>query len=75
MVSTHLRGRVRLGGRLSNGKRWFHIEIVNTSTGRVIYSDDTGSLSACCDYAHKYVNVARTAWTMDLRTKDLQESR
>ena len=74
-MSTHLRGRVRFGGRQRNGIRWHIIEVVNTSTGKVVHSDNTGDLSACCDYAREYVYIARRAWTMGLRTKDLQESR
>lgn len=71
-MSTHLRGRVRFGGRLSNGKRWHIIEVVNTSTGKVVHSDNTGDLSACCDYAREYAHIARMTWIMGLRSKDLR---
>lgn len=62
-------------GRLRNGMRWHYIEVVNTSTGKVVHRDDTGDLSRCCDYARENVATARKAWTMGLRTKDLKASK
>lgn len=71
-MSSHLRGRVRLGGRLKNGRRWWIFEVVNTTTGEVVHSDNTCGLTVCCDGARENVLVARTAWVMGLGRRALR---
>lgn len=69
---THLRGRVRLGGRLRNGRPWWLIEVVNTSTGKVVHSDNMCDLSSCCDAARENAEICRSAWIMGLKASDLK---
>lgn len=72
---THLTGRVRLGGRLRNGRPWWLIEVVNTSTGQVVHSDNMCGLSECCDAARENVAIARTAWVMGIAHPSLRSQR
>lgn len=69
---THLRGRVRYSGYRVDGKRVWLIEVVNTTTGKVVHSDNTCDLSRCCDAARENVEICRTAWIMGIKASDLK---
>jgi hypothetical protein len=69
---THLRGRVRFAGQYARGKRVWLIEVVNTTTGKVVHRDDTCDLSRCCDAARDNVEVCRAAWIMGIKASDLK---
>lgn len=50
----------------------YWIEVYNARTGRVIYRSDSFGLEDAIEHCHRAVGVARWAWQMDLKRKDLQ---
>lgn len=65
-VAPHIRGRV-----FKRGKTTF-MQVVNTSTGRVLASDNTNCWDSIVHQAHEATAIARGAWTYALDRKELR---
>lgn len=64
-TAPHIRGRV------FKWRGTWHMQVINTHTGKVLASDNTNHRQTIADEAHRATAAARGAWTFALRRKDL----
>lgn len=65
-TAPHLRGRV-----FKSGGTW-HMQVVNTSTGDVLASDNTNNYYVMAEEAVVATASARAAWMFEFKRKELQ---
>jgi hypothetical protein len=75
-MSTHLRGRVYVIGRLGKGRLWrgnpivWGVEVINEVSGEVIYRDNLCNLTRAHDHATRSAELARVIYVTGIRHKD-----
>lgn len=75
-VAPHIRGRVYRGERLPN--RWsrprymWHLEVVNTRTGKVLARDNCADFAAVAFECEQTTAAARATWFWSFKAKDVR---
>lgn len=72
-TAPHIRGRVfRMDHKTNRGDWMWGMEVVNTSTGQVIASDNCANRQAVVDLAEEATAIARAAWFWSITRKKVR---